>query len=119
MATAIQCNLVINSVRSRVDGSLGLSIETPTLSNVEKVAFMENQGVNLIGYFKPLEDQTTELIKVEKSREGKTPSQRLRNTLYVLYNQEQPDLTFDAFYDQKMESLIEFVKTKLHEKEIR
>ena len=55
--------------------------------------------------------------------EDKTPSQRLRNVLYVLWEQEQPKETnskgvityvdFDLFYKRKMNELINFIKNKL------
>ena len=43
----IQTQAVITSIRSKVDKSLGLSIETPELSTEEKVAFMNLQGLNV------------------------------------------------------------------------
>lgn len=45
---------------------------------------------------------------------GKTPGQRLRNSLYRLF-EKAPDgfKTFDEFYRARMEALIEQVKAKI------
>lgn len=50
---------------------------------------------------------------------SKTHSERLRNVLYCWYKQSTADLSyvgeFDTFYKAKLESIIDGVKTKLHD----
>lgn len=53
-------------------------------------------------------------IKVEKGQ--KTPSERLRAVLYVLWESQPSDMSFDNFYINKMNQLIDWVKAKLPEK---
>lgn len=44
----------------------------------------------------------------------KTPSQRLRNVLFVYWKQCGSHGDFDGFYRQQMEQFIEWVKERLH-----
>ena len=44
---------------------------------------------------------------------GKTQSARIRNVLYVLYNQTDTNLTFEEFYKQETNKTIEGYKNKL------
>lgn len=43
----------------------------------------------------------------------KTPSQRLRGVLYRLWEKDESDISFDQFYEDKMEVLIEYLKEKV------
>lgn len=78
---AISSPLIITSIRSRKDSSLGISFETPELSSAEKVAFMEMQGINLQGLFEPTDYRSTETLKVEKDPESKSQSQTVTGLL--------------------------------------
>lgn len=102
---------IITSLRSKVDGSLGLTVSTPELSSKEKVAFMELQNKNLLGLFQPTEESAEE-IKVEKSLDTKSPSQRLRSVLFVVYKNTKTNDTFSVFYEKFMDKIIEGVKRK-------
>lgn len=110
---SIQIRTNLTSIRSRKDGSLGLSLETPELNPREKVLFMELQNVECETTFTPLEiqDEAPEIIKT--SLDNKSPSQRLRDVLFVWYKQEGTNELFDNWYAQKMEKIIDWVKTKL------
>ena len=46
-------------------------------------------------------------------REEKSPSQRLRNVIYVYWQQQGEPGDFESFRKQKMEQVIEFIKSKL------
>ena len=43
----------------------------------------------------------------------KTPSKRLRNALYVLWDQGVKDVVFKEFYKNRMNRLIEQIKSRL------
>ena len=43
----------------------------------------------------------------------KTPSQRLRSALYILWEQQKKDIEFDEFYKQQMERFIRAVKERI------
>ena len=110
---SIQVRTNLTSIRSRKDGSLGLSFETPELTPQEKVLFMELQNVECETTITPidLEDKTPDVIK--KGMDNKSPSQRLRDTLFVWYKQDGSTELFNNWYSQKMEKLIDWVKSKL------
>lgn len=111
----IQTPAVITSIRSKVDKSLGLSIETPELSNAEKVEFMNLQGINISLTITPTDTNEQETIEVTSEAEPKSRSQKLRSVLYVLYQQNYKEKypTFTDFYNSKMDIWIEDIKGKL------
>lgn len=109
----ISVQVVISSIRSRRDMSLGFSAETPELSDEEKVKFMGLQNQVLQAIFIPVESPDVPEYKVNKDLETKTPSQRLRASLYILHQQTKPDTDFQTFYTEHMEKIIQFVKDKL------
>jgi hypothetical protein len=53
------------------------------------------------------------VVEVTTEAERKTPSQRLRACLHVWWQQLGKNGSFNHFYDDQMEKLITFVKTKL------
>ena len=110
---AIRLNAVITSLRSKVDKSLGLSISTPELTTDQKVAIMNLQGVNIDLYIKPIDEAPDAVVEIDKELNTKTPSQRLRNVLYVLHQQQGIKDDFDLFYKHSMNSIIEKLKGKL------
>ena len=104
---AIKTNAIITSLRSKVDGSLGLTISTPELSVQEKAHFMELQGINLNALFEPL-DEPAELIGIKSEVNTKTPGQRLRSILFIWWKQLGEKEDFETFYRLKMEKLIDY-----------
>ena len=109
----IELNIVISSVRSKVDRSLSITLSTPELYPNEMAEIMNLQGVNLISLFTPLDEKDAPKYIVNRDIETKTPSNRLRNTLYVLWEQEGGKGEFDEFYKRYMEKFIDLVKDKL------
>jgi len=121
MPTPIKCNVILTSVRTRRDNSLGISIETPELDNEAMLVFLRLRGINLDMTLQPLEQAKEPPIEVKAKIDNQTPSQRLRSILYVLFDHEKTtgiipkDELFDVFYARKIEKIIEWVKTKLPE----
>ena len=101
------------------DRGFKLVFETGELSP-EQVANI-HYGSSKVGWlaFSPDPFATHELeeidkLKVEFNDTGKPPSQRLRATLYRLFEQKPEGYkTFNDFYGAKMETLIEHFKAKL------
>lgn len=110
---SIELYAVITGIRSKVDGSLGISMGTPELTAEEKAEFMRLQGANLICLFTPLDEKDAPKYIVDKELEQKTPSVRLRGVLYVLWQQSGSKGNFDDFYRAEMEGIIEAVKNRL------
>jgi hypothetical protein len=99
---------------SRSDGSAGITFTTQELTGID---FMElKRSLNEFGYlvFKENEVQNKD-IPVEDAEEDKTPSKRLRATLYVYWQQHKKDTVpdFESYYRSQMDEIINYVKTKL------
>lgn len=94
---------------------MGITLETPELSVEEKVEVMKLQNQVLKGIFIPIDNPSAPDFKIDKEIERKSPSQRLRDVMYVWYTQQSLTEDFNDFYRKEMERLIEHVKGKLHD----
>jgi len=89
-----------------------ITLATPELNPNEMAEIMNLQGINLNAVFTPLDERNAPVYKVDKELETKTPSNRLRATLWRLWEQEGSKGDFDQeFYN--MNKFIEVVKEKL------
>ena len=117
----------VDNLRTLADNSLRVNIGTPELAPeiVAKLyASLKQPGYIVISTTAISQKQidAVERAAVDREFENKTPSQRLRNSLYVWWEKEQPSeidincvsrvMDFDLFYRRQMNKLIEFVKTK-------
>lgn len=109
---SIEVNVVITGIRAKVDQSLGLSLVTPELTPEEKAEFMRLQGANLKALFTPL-DFDAPKYKVNKELDSKSPSTRLRNVMYVYWQQSGATGEFNEFYTVQMEKIISSFKEEL------
>lgn len=102
----------ITSLTAKVDGSLGMRVVTPELSNEEKTEFFNIQNKNVILTITPQDEQSEGEIKVSADMGGKTPSQRLRAVMYVYWKEHKQDSikTFQEFYERAYEKLIDQYK---------
>ncbi len=110
---AIDVDIIITGIRAKVDGSLGLTMSTPELIAEEKAEFMKLQGVRVRALLNPLDMKDAPKYKINKEFENKSPSLRLRSTLWRLWEQNGGRGDFDEFYRQKMEKFINAVKDNL------
>ena len=110
---AIKLNTIITSIRSKKDGSLGLTLSTPELSVPEKSVFLELHNINLDMELTPLDHIASEVVSVDKDLETKTQSQRIRSVLYLIWKQEGEEGEFSLYYKHKTEKYLEFLKAKL------
>jgi len=116
--------VTLEAVTRKKDKSISLRFTTQLEQSSEQLMEMDkvldNSGVL---FFKSNGNLTTEEVKelesVEIEVEGKTKSQRLRNTLYVYHkqlgesNKIIQNISFTDFYASKMEEIIEHYKGKL------
>lgn len=109
----VRVQVIINSIRSRKDGSLGFSAETPEMTTPDKINFMELQNRVLQGVFIPMDNPNAPIYKVDKALETKSPSTRLRNVMWVYWQQQGMDEEFDTFYIKMMEKMIAQWKGRL------
>ena len=97
------------SLRLQIDTQEALSDEVVAkiTSNFEKLGWFTFS----VSQIKPEDILNLPEIKHEES--DKSPGQRLRNTLYVLWEHEGKPGTFESFYLSRMEKIIDWVKEKL------
>lgn len=110
---SIETQAVITGIRAKVDGSLGLSVSTPELSPDEKVLFMNLQNLNVCLTIEPTDTKPEGKAKVEKGMDGKSPSERLYNVIFVYYKQVKSTEQFEIFYAKHIEHIIDTYKAKL------
>jgi len=106
----------INPPRLRKDGSASISLDTRELTAEEIFTIMSLRHSEGWLCFSPNENEI-EIPEDDAEIEGKTESQRLRATLFVWYKQSTESGkfvgTFNSFKSQKMETIINGVKSKL------
>jgi len=97
------------------DGGMGLRFTTCELSAEHKAVAMGY--VQQYGHlaFSPNQVQASD-IPSEPAQDGKTPSKRLRNTIYCYYEQlggKDVKGEFEQFYRRQMDAIIDKYKSKL------
>jgi hypothetical protein len=106
----------ITSLTAKQDGSLGLRIATPELNPTQKAEYMELQGMNLQISLTPMDFPNVPEVKIDKEIGGKTPGQRLRGVLFILFTQSpEGHSEFETYYKAKMTGFIEHLKGKIEE----
>ena len=117
----------IDKVSTLADGSLRLFIGTPELSNetmVKIFSLIKRQGYVLISTKEISQEQidAVETSTANMEFSEKTPSQRLRGVLYILWEKLQPKendqgiekfVDFDLFYKRKLNEIINHYKKQL------
>jgi hypothetical protein len=111
-------NVTFERASRRKDKSISLSfitsleqstdefMELDTVLNDSGVLFFKSNGTLTKEEVKALETSEIEV-------EGKTKSQRLRNVIYILHQQSGLTNSFNDFYANKMEEIIQHFKDKL------
>jgi hypothetical protein len=114
MKQLIQTPAAVINMNPKADRSWKLVFETPELSGEDVKLLADNfQGEGWL-VFSPNEITTDQIPTERAETGGKTQSKRLRDVIYVLYEQRaEPGGDFEAFYRTQMEKLIDFVKSKL------
>lgn len=109
--------VIFDNLAFRKDGSVKLSYETPELVT-EDLHFLLGQR-NTQGWliYSPNQLQEEDIPLEDSDIKQKTPSQRLRNVLFVLYQQAVDKGTFvgefQAYYNESMERIIQQLKDKI------
>jgi hypothetical protein len=118
MSTPLKALHIVNcemgSVTSRADYSVKFSVVTPELRASEAGELIRLHGKAVSVLITPLDGADAELVEVKTERGiGKSPGTRLRAVMYIWWQQLGSDGIFNHFYDEQMEKLIGFVKSKL------
>lgn len=117
--TLLQLPATIEAISSRADGTWAIRVGTQELDKEDGSALMELN--RKLGWFMFKEDvfEEADLLNIPEVKPefktDKTPSQRLRAVLYVLWEQKykKSEPTFENFYRKQTEKIINWVKEKL------
>lgn len=108
----------LNPISRRKDKSVKLSLETRELSHEELLTLMSLEGAEMWLCLAPNENEI-EIPEENAEVDEKSVSERLRNILFVWFKQDIEAGKFvglfETFRKNKMESIIEGIKTKLHD----
>lgn len=74
---------------------------------------MQVTNLNLKMLLQPADNEPVELREVKGQFDKKTPCQRLRGCLFVLWKQASNTGDFEDFYRREMDTMIEAVKNRM------
>lgn len=117
MSKPIQLPAILGSVSTLKDGGVAIRFQTQELTADEKslVFNYQNQfGWLLFKETEHKEDDIKNLELIRRDTRGKSPSQRLRAVLFVLYQQRgDTSISFEIWYEQQLEKFINRIKSEL------
>ena len=118
LSKTLQFSTIIDGVNLKKDGTLSIKLGTQELSpdDTAQIFAMGNKQVwcalseTLIS-----KDKLNIPESLMEFKSDKSPSQRLRNTLFVYWKEkvEGTGTDWDEYYKKKMESIIDYIKEKL------
>jgi len=120
----LQLPATISKVQTMGMGALRLQVDTQeNLSEEMRAKIMGKY--DKLGWFtflvqnKIKPEDVVDLPEIRTEKSQKTPSERLRSVLFVLWKNEGEPGEFDDFYREKMNKMIDWVKTKLEPYEVQ
>lgn len=117
MAQFLEIPSAIEKIQTLADRGNKLSILTPELTPEEMTILFTLRGKEGFMYFglDPLKDTDLKLPPdTRTSLKKKSPTQRLRNVIYKVWETEAQDkMEFDDYYEMKMEQIINHLKEKI------
>jgi len=116
MSTKITLPAILNPISRRKDKSVKLSLETRELGHDEILTLMSLEGSEGWIAFAPNAEQL-EIPDTPAELDTKSPSERLKAVLFILWKQQQSKgkyaAPFETFRLEHMDKIIEYVKKKL------
>lgn len=112
----VQLPAILTGMNSRSDGSWKLVYETRVLSGDELTTL--GNAVHGEGWlvFSPNEVDVSDVPDTPAESESKTPSQRYRSKLYILWKQKGSKGDFDSYYRTVYQRLDEALNEQLEDK---
>lgn len=118
---SVKIPVVLERVGTRRDNTIKLEFGTSEIPPKDAVFLMNNINKYGVIAFSPEDISREELEAIEQSVKrsqdiGKSPSQRLRSVLFLLWKAEGEPQGFsdkDRYYERKMEQIIEHFKRRL------
>lgn len=118
MLQGILIPIIVEGIKSLKDGSISLNISTQELAPSKVGDLFGLRNKVCFAYFseRQIEDNEKKVIdSLDPELKGKTAGQRLRGTLYRLWEQENEGYKdSESFYKYKMEQIISHYKSKLN-----
>lgn len=116
-SSLVQIPAQIVDFRPKKDRSYKITFETRELSGKEVAILVDNfQGEGWLLYDPNEAIKEVDIPKgsADSGLEGKTPSQRLRSAIFVLWQQSgEPGADFNRYYQTQVERMIDAIKEKL------
>lgn len=113
--TLIQCE--VSSVRSLVDGSVRITLDTPEISGSKAGELFDLRKNIAYCYISPkaIESNVVKMVNaLDPELRGKTPGQRLRGVMFRMWEQNNEGYSdSESFYIAKMELIINTYKSQL------
>jgi hypothetical protein len=107
----------VENITTRKDRSVKITLGTQELSPSKAGELFNLMNSLTMTYISQKEVNQKEIDQVDKldpELEGKTQSQRIRNVLYLLFEQDNEGFqSFDTYYKSKTEKYIDHLKTKI------
>lgn len=105
----------IGTPRFKKDGSATLTFFTQEISDDQVVDLLNMGRRDELGWilWSPNKHQSSDLPTEPATDDKKTPAQRLRSVLFVLWKQEGSRGDFESFYSERMEKITDMIKAKL------
>jgi hypothetical protein len=110
---ALRFEALMTGFSSRADHSLSFRGVTAELSTEEKVAMMGLQNVLCECLLFPKDEKDVDVLEVKREVIHKSPSQRMRSVIFLMWKQTGEELPFEVYYIQTMERIIDHLKSKL------
>lgn len=116
--TGILLACLVGGLSTRKDGSVRITLETQELPPAKAAELFVYRNKLCAVYFSEKETipqkELDQVDKIDVELGGKTPSQRLRNVFWKLWEQDKDGhQDFDGYYKSKMETIIVHYKGKI------
>lgn len=118
MIKGILLGAYVEGISTRKDKSIKITLGTQELSNGNAAELFGLQNKIVACYISPKETidqkEMDQVDKIDPEFQGKTQSQRIRNTLFRVWEKNPEGYKdFDMFYKAKTELYIEHLKSKI------
>ena len=112
----LDCTL--ESLSTRMDNTIKVTIGTQEVGAEQAASLFALRGkfVKVLlsdSSIEPKEVEAVDTLPIKDESKNKSNSQRLRSTLFILWQQLGSNGSFDDFYNSKMNEIIEHFKSKL------
>jgi hypothetical protein len=109
----IQIPAIFTGFSSRSDGGASLRFATQELNETDFVLLKKYHQTFGYVLFRPNAFSEGEIPQADANDKTKSPAQRLRAALFVLWRSKTRRIDFEVFYRQQMEAAIDRVKACL------